>query len=174
MRKLRKTAHTSKFAPDYMAKSVLDIDFKALQKAGIKYVAFDADSTLVQYKEKQLSKKTQDFLKTHKNSFIDWAIASNRTKKTLMTIAAELDAEIVAANYMVRKPRKAYFKKLIRYFDAKPEQIAMVGDKLLADVWGGNRMGLTTVWVERIGPDNIVDKIFATRQIEAWLMRHYV
>ena len=34
----------------------------------------------------------------------------------------------------------------------KPEEIAAVGDQLMTDIFGGNRVGLTTILVNRIGP----------------------
>lgn len=174
MRRLDHSVNTPNFVPNYMADSVLDIDFKQLKKDGIKYVAFDADSTLVHYKELQLSKKTRIFLKSQKHLFLEWCLASNRLKKTLSVLAAEMDAEIIAASYLVRKPQKRYFKKIIKHFDAEPSEIAMIGDKLIADSWGANRIGMTSVWVKRIGPDSMADRIFGTRKHEARLMRHYI
>jgi predicted HAD superfamily phosphohydrolase YqeG len=59
-----------------MADSLLDVDFELLAKRGIKYVAFDADSTLVPSRGKLLDSETEAFLKKHRARFSDWCIAA--------------------------------------------------------------------------------------------------
>ena len=36
----------------------------------------------------------------------------------------------------------------------EPKEIAVVGDQIFTDVWGGNRCGMVSVLVPQTGPDN--------------------
>lgn len=171
MKKLERKSNTPLFVPNYMAKSVMHIDFNKLAKSGITHVAFDADSTLVNYRGRILDKQSDAFLKENRKLFKGWCIASNRLDRSTFEIAAAMSAGIVRARILSRKPNRHYYQRLIDHFGVEPSAIAMVGDKLIADVWGANRMGLKTVWVERLGDDSWLDRMLGTRRKEAKLMK---
>ena len=175
VRVLQRDKSTPRFVPDFMAESVLDIDFELLKKRGVKYIAFDADSTLVPFRGRVLSKKSEKFLKIKRPLFKSWCIASNRVIDDLKPLAQKIDAHLIQASLFNRKPQKRFFQRVIDYFKPKdPSEIAMIGDKLIADMYGAKRMGLTTVWVERIGNDGLHDRVIQTRRFERKLMQPYV
>lgn len=169
-----KNDKTPGYVPDYIARSIGEIDFKQLAKDGIKYLAFDADHTLVPYRGIELDPKTKAYLRKQKKLFKGWCIASNRITNDLEGIATALDAHVIRASLSIRKPRRKFYAWVIEYFEAKPNEIAMVGDKLLADVWGGNRSGLRTVWVEHLGKDGPLDYVIRLRRIERKLLKRYL
>jgi HAD superfamily phosphatase (TIGR01668 family) len=174
MRELNKKQGTPRFVPDYMATSLLDVDFELLKEKGIKFVAFDADSTLVPSRGKLLDAKTEEFLKKYRPMFDDWCIASNRITNDLLPLAKSIDAHVIQATLRTRKPQKRFFRWVLNFFKPKkPEQIAMIGDKLIADMFGGKRAGMTTVWVEKIGRDNPWDMLIQVRRWEKQLMKAY-
>src|SRR5688572_7991687 len=109
MRELDKKPGTPRFVPDYMATSLLDVDFELLKKRGIKYVAFDADSTLVPSRGKLLDAKTEAFLKKYRPMFKDWCIASNRITNDLVLLAKSMDAQVIQATVIIRKPQRRFF-----------------------------------------------------------------
>lgn len=174
MRKLHRDKNTPRYVPDYMATSVTQIDFKKLKSQGVKYIAFDADSTLVQFRGKVLSDKSRKYLKQQRKLFKDWCIASNRISNNLLPLAKSIDAHIIQATLFNRKPQRQYFKQILKHFDAKPHEIAMIGDKLIADMYGAKKSGFVTVWVEHIGKDGLHDRIFKIRKIERRLMKKYM
>lgn len=175
MHKLPRKKNTPRFVPDYMATSLLEIDFAELKKRGVKYVAFDADSTLVPSRGKLLDKKTEEFLKKNRPLFKDWCIASNRITNDLLPLAKAIDAQVIQATLTVRKPQRRFFRWVLDYFKPEnPSEIAMVGDKLIADMFGAKRSGLTTVWVEKIGRDNPWDVLIQVRRWEKQLMKAYI
>lgn len=174
MRKLKKEKHTPTFVPDYMAGSLLEVDFEALKKQGVKFIAFDADSTLVPWRGTVLSKEVKLFLHSKRKLFEDWCIASNRITNDLLPLGQSMDAAVVRATLFTRKPHRRFFKQVLRHFGAKPQEVAMIGDKLIADMYGAKRMGLVTVWVERIGKDGLLDRLFGVRKWEERLMKRYV
>ncbi|GAB4430982.1 MAG: hypothetical protein Kow002_19320 [Anaerolineales bacterium] len=48
-----------------------------------------------------------------------------------------------------RKPHKRIFELALENLNTLPEQIAMVGDKLDADIQGANQMGMYSIWITR-------------------------
>lgn len=173
MKALRKEVNTSYFVPDYMARSLKDVDFAELRSQGIRFIAFDADSTLVAFRGRALSQDTKEFLLQQRQLFDDWCIASNRITNDLLPLGQSIDAQVIRATWTVRKPQRRFFDQVIRHFGGRPAEIAMIGDKLFADMWGANRAGLVTVWVEKVGPDNPLDQLFQTRRIEHWILKRY-
>lgn len=173
MRALNRQHDTPMFVPDFMASSIFDIDFKLLKKQGIKYIAFDADSTLVSSRGKKMEEKAKLYLQRELKIFDGTCIASNRITNDLGDIGEDLNAKVIRASLLIRKPARGFFARVIDHFQAKPSEIAMVGDKLVADIYGANRSGLKAVWVDKMGKDNILDRLFHTRHIEARMMRKY-
>lgn len=171
--KLKRDSHTPRFVPDYLARSVEDVDFRRLAKDGVRYIAFDADSTLVNFRGRELTPQTKLFLQKQRKLFDKWCIASNRITNDLLPLAESMDAQVVRATLFTRKPSRRFFDRVLLLFGGKPGQIAMIGDKLIADIWGAKRSGMVTVWVEKIGNDNPLDWVFRVRQIEKFLMRAY-
>jgi uncharacterized protein len=174
MRKLQRDISTPQFVPDYMATSLLSVNFKELKKIGVKHVAFDADSTLVHFRGRELSGETKKFLQQQRSMFDGWVIASNRVTNDLLPLAESMDAQVIRATLFTRKPQRRFFDQVIRHFGSHPHQIAMIGDKVIADVWGAKRAGLATVWVEKIGPDSPWDRIVRLRYWEKRLLKKFI
>ncbi len=173
MRELKSVQSAPNFVPDYMATSVADVDFKTLKKRGVRFIALDADSTLVRYRGVKLNADTKKHLLKQKKYIEAWCIASNRITNTLAPLSDNLNAPVIPSSAFVRKPKQRYFKRVIDFFSAEPHEIAMVGDKLVADVWGANRAGMVTVWVEHFGKDGLHDRALRVRSWEKLLMRKY-
>ncbi len=63
---------------------------------------------------------------------------------------------IVSAAVGIRKPHPRIFQMAMDHFGTSPQEMAMVGDTLSADVYGANQMGMISVWITRRAnrPDN--------------------
>lgn len=173
MQRLKRELRTPYFVPDYVAKSIEDVDFRLLSRKGVKFVAFDADSTLVHFRGTELAPGAKLFLQKQRRLFESWCIASNRITNDLLPLADSMDAQVVRATILTRKPSRRFFDRVLTLFGGKPYRVAMIGDKLIADIWGAKRAGMITVWVEKIGPDNPLDTLFRVRQLEKKLMSAY-
>ncbi len=137
-----------KFIPDIYQKSIYDINYKKLKKSGIKCILFDLDNTLVPYTVKEPSKKIKDLFQELSSDF-KIIIMSNSGKNRLRPFKEKLNVDVAFSSH---KPFKKKYKKILEIYNFKPEQVAAIGDQLMTDVFGGNRMGLTTIFVNRIGP----------------------
>jgi HAD superfamily phosphatase (TIGR01668 family) len=145
----KKLEKGSPWQPNYVASSVLEINFKELKKSGVKCVAFDIDGTLTKNGSNEIDKDLAEEL----NNLLDKAgikkryIASN-SKRSLKKIATSLGSiEIHQPKNTKGKPSREYFEHLIKKSGCKPNEVAMIGDRILQDVWGANKSGLTTVLV---------------------------
>lgn len=174
MQRLKRNKTTPRFVPDFIAPSLEEVDFKVLRDKGVRYIAFDADATIVPYRGKALTETTKNYLQQNRKLFEGWCIASNRITRDLLPLAVSMDAELIQATLFTRKPSKRFFRRVINHFGCKPHEIAMIGDKLIADMYGGKRSGMVTVWVERMGRDSAHDTLLQVRRFEKRLMKRYM
>ena len=166
-------------APDFWAARVKSIDFANLATDhGIKAVAFDIDSTLVEHNGAAIDAETLKQIQiAQKQKHIQKiAIATNRQSLNFAQLVKQLGIKIVVVHgegLFNSKPSKRYFSRLIHKLDMEPREILMVGDKAFTDILGGNRSGLQTLHVDRLGPNSWFDKILPFRYIERYIMRSY-
>ena len=60
---------------------------------------------------------------------------------------------VISAEVGFRKPHPEIFQIALRQMGSAPEQSVMVGDSLLADIYGASRCGLRTVWFRKYTGD---------------------
>jgi HAD superfamily phosphatase (TIGR01668 family) len=56
---------------------------------------------------------------------------------------------VTSAGWGFRKPDERIFRIAMDHFGVSPEQVAMVGDSLEADILGANQMGIYSIWITR-------------------------
>jgi putative hydrolase of the HAD superfamily len=68
-----------------------------------------------------------------------------------------LDFIVTSAQVGFRKPDQRAFQAALAHWDVPPAEIAMVGDRLDADIGGAKRSGLRAIWITanpiELGPD---------------------
>ena len=64
-----------------------------------------------------------------------------------MPFAEALDLEAV---YFACKPMRSKFDMVMREYKLQENEVAIIGDQILTDVVGGNKVGITTVLVNPI------------------------
>ena len=74
-------------------------------------------------------------------------IFSIAKKKKIQPFKEKLEVDCSAKS---RKPFKKKFNKVIKEYRFAENEIALIGDQLLTDILGGNRVGIYTILVERI------------------------
>ena len=136
------------FIPDIYQKSIYDINYEKLKNAGIKCLLFDLDNTLVPYTTKEPNKKIADLFAELRNDF-KIIIISNSGKNRLRPFKEKLNVDVAFKSH---KPLKKKYLKILHAYKYKPEEVAAIGDQLMTDIFGANRVGLTTILVNRIGP----------------------
>ncbi len=136
-----------KFIPDMYQKSIYTIDYKKLKIIGIKCIIFDVDNTILPAHTKKLSKKIRDLIERLKEMDFKVILLSNARKRRLKIFKEILEVDCSAASM---KPFSYKYKKILREYKFKENEVVCVGDQLLTDVLGGNIVGITTILVNPI------------------------
>ena len=136
-----------KFIPDIYQKNIYDINYENLKKKGIKCLLFDLDNTIVPVKSDVPNKKIKEFFAYLENDF-KVIIISNSNKKRLIHFKEGLNIDVAC---QARKPLKKKYIKIMKLYKFKEHEIAAIGDQLLTDILGANRMGITSILINPIG-----------------------
>lgn len=158
-----------KFLPDIYQKSIYAIDYKSLKNAGIKVILFDLDNTIVPISADEPSEKLKDLFEDIKDLGIRPVIMSNSKRKRVEPFKEGL---LVDAAFMSIKPFKRKYKRILDIYDVKPTEVAAIGDQLLTDIFGANRMGITSILVNPISTHDLKwTKI--NRFFERMIIKHF-
>ena len=159
-----------KFLPDVYSKSVFDINYKKLKKQGIKCLAFDLDNTLTTIEKKGFSDKALTLVTELKKDFTVVIISNNPSKKRVSYYANKLGVEYV---YFAVKPLTFGLRKISKRFNIKPDEIAMIGDQFLTDVYSAHRFKAKAILVDQLDKkDEQITKI--NRLIEKRIEKKYL
>lgn len=166
----------SKFYPDFVADSVNDINFDYLVKIGVKAVFIDLDGTVVVRKKHDVSLEIIHALQKQNLSVY---IASNRSRNHIdNSLFDKLSAENVILHKGIwHKPSKKYYLNALNKLHLQPQEVAMIGDRYIQDIFGANNTGLHTILVHKLDTaDNYFDKYLS--KIEAYrtkkILKHYI
>ena len=136
-----------KFIPDMYQKSIYDIDYRKLNKKGIKCLLFDLDNTLVPVNESVPTKRVKELFTVLEKDF-KVIIISNSGKKRLIPFKEGLNVDVAFSSH---KPFKKKYLKIMELYGYKYHEMAAIGDQLLTDILGANRIGITSILINPIG-----------------------
>lgn len=161
-----------KLIPRLSVQSIYKIDLQALWQTGIRGIITDLDNTLVGAKNPAATPELTNWLLKVTAMGFKVVIVSNNSELRVSRFSDPLSIPYISS---AKKPGNAPFRRALGMMDLKPEQAVVVGDQMLTDVLGGNRMGLHTILVV---PISLKDEGFFTRinrRIEkaavAWMRR---
>ena len=135
------------FIPDIYQKSIYDINYKKLKKIGIKCLIFDLNNTIAPINIKKPTKKMRELFEELKNMKFKILIISNSPKKRVEPFKDLLGID---SSYLSFKPLKRKYLKAMEIYHFKTSQIACIGEGLLTDIWGANRMEFLSILVNPI------------------------
>ena len=136
-----------KFIPKAYYKDVFQINYSRLKENGIKLLIFDLDNTLSLIDEKVPSKEVIDLINKISCDF-NILIASNNTSKRVKKYCEKLNCKYISSSL---KPLKkiAYFVK--KKYNLLFNEVSIIGDQLVTDIFVGNRCGMYTILVDPKG-----------------------
>ncbi len=139
--------------PSIYIENVKKITLELLKEKKIKGLILDIDNTLIDY-DKNLLEGTKEWCDNLKENNIKLCILSNTNKvKKVEKVAKILNLEYI---YFAHKPSKKGFLKAQKLLGLNKEEIAIVGDQIFTDVWGGNRVGMYTILTKPIDKRDIL------------------
>lgn len=137
------------FVPDMYQKSIYTINYKKLKKNGIKCLLFDLNNTIASYDMTYPNDELRELMFELEKDF-KVIIVSNSPKSRVRPFKEKLNID---SSFSSKKPFKKKFKKIMNMYNFKDTEIAMIGDELITDVLGGNRMNFTTILVNGISEE---------------------
>jgi uncharacterized protein len=146
-----------KLLPSLKADTIFEIPLDVLWDKGIRGIITDLDNTLVGAKVPMATPELVRWLETVQAKGFQVVIVSNNNK---LRVSAFADPIVVPFISRAKKPMLGAFRRAMSLMKLTPSQTAVVGDQMLTDVLGGNRMGLFTVLVKPIAA---ADEGFFTR-----------
>ncbi len=147
--------------PDIYQNKITDIHFDSLKEKGIRLILIDMDNTILKNKEQDIHfeiKEKIEFLKEH----FKVILFSNGPKNRVKKIGESLKIPFV---FLAFKPCKRSFLKVLKEYKVEPCEVAIIGDQLLTDIKGGNKVGITTILVSPLASDtNFLTRIHRKRE----------
>jgi HAD superfamily phosphatase (TIGR01668 family) len=156
------------FTPDMNCRAITDIPLDELKERGIRGLLFDLDNTITEWHKDEVPDSTRLWLLDLREQGFSACIVSNNHGQRVKKVAGQLGLPCL---YSAAKPRRKCYRQAGGLLMLPPQQMAMVGDQLLTDVLGGNRAGLTTVFVKYIHPREHWGTTHIFRPVERWLLK---
>ncbi|OBR65083.1 hypothetical protein A7K91_05875 [Paenibacillus oryzae] len=156
-----------RLVPKKRVHSVYDIDLDELYLHGVRGIITDLDNTLVGAREPLATPELIVWLDKVKAAGFRVVIVSNNNKTRVGNFAVPLDIPFLHA---ARKPSQQAFRKALALLQLEPGQTAMIGDQMMTDVLGGNRLGLHTILVAPISPADEGMMTRVNRKIEKYAL----
>ncbi len=146
-----------KLIPHLSVNSIYDIDLPALRNAGVKGIITDLDNTLVGANHPQATPELIRWLGHVKSLGFQVVIVSNNNRLRVSAFAEPL---LIPYIFKARKPQTVSFRRALEIMKLSAKETVVIGDQMLTDVLGGNRLGLYTVLVT---PISLRDEGFFTK-----------
>ena len=159
----------SKFLPDIYQKSIYKINYEKLKNSGIKCLIFDLDNTIAPINMSKPNLRLINLFNKLKNMGFKCVILSNSGKKRVEPFKNGL---AVDSGFSSRKPSNKKFIKVMNNYNYVADEIAMIGDQLLTDIYGANRIGITSILVNPMGEKDFVFSLF-NRFIEKIIFKEF-
>lgn len=133
-----------KFMPDVYQKSIYYINYDKLYKKGIRILLFDLDNTIVPSHSNKPTKRLKKLFDELKDKGFKVIIFSNATKHRIEPFKSFLNVDACAFSL---KPKKDKYIKIMERFKCKHTEVAAIGDQLITDVYGANKLDITSILV---------------------------
>lgn len=154
------------FIPTIYIKNYRTLNLEKLREHGIKVLCIDVDNTLVPPHTATLDNDAIAFIQRVKDNGLLPVIISNNTEKRVQGVANQVNVDFYSFSC---KPCKYNYIKILRDTKCTKNEVAVLGDQLVTDILGGNRMNFLTILQDPISDvENTSGKI--TRRIETKIL----
>lgn len=138
-----------RYVPDIYQKSIYTINYDQLLSRGIRCLLFDLDNTLVPVDENEPSKEVKKLFDKLKSMGFKIIIFTNSPSKRAKPFKNILEVDCCP---FACKPFSRKFLSIIKIYNLKFSEVAMIGDSIMDDIYGGNKVGITTVLIDQLAP----------------------
>lgn len=148
----------SKFKPSKYYQSFWDVNFSLLKDSNIKVIACDLDNTLVPHDIKIPNKEIIDLVNEIINMGFIFVILSNNNYKRVSSFCNVFKENNLDIKYYYssKKPMKKNFLRIMDDYHISNKELCLIGDQLLTDVYGANRLDIMSIYVNPIALRDII------------------
>lgn len=135
------------FKPTWMVEAIYHITPEQLKAQNIKAVLTDLDNTLIAWNNPDGTEELIEWINVMEEAGIPVVILSNNK-----AVRVERVAKVLHLDYVSRalKPTTVGFKRASKKLNLSSDEIIMVGDQIMTDIWGANLAGIRNVLVKPI------------------------
>ena len=156
-----------RFCPDLYVDKLTTITPCHLKNHELSGLILDLDNTLVAWDSDSPPEEVLSWISEMKDHDIELCILSNSLGKRVQHISRQFKLPFVSKAV---KRRKKSFLQAIKVLGLSHNQVGVIGDQLLTDIWGGNRLGLYTILiVPRSTSDFITTRV--VRFLERFILK---
>ena len=156
--------------PDFYFDSIFQIPYDSLYEQGVRGLIYDVDNTLVSHADKLPPTKIISLIEKLRVTGFQVGLLSNNNSKRLRVFNESLQ---LPGFSMAAKPFTATIRRLMGNMGVSPDETAIIGDQLFADVWCGKRAGIITILVKPITEEEIIT-VRLKRGLERRMLKRYL
>jgi HAD superfamily phosphatase (TIGR01668 family) len=160
---------SSLWLPTFYAPKLFEVTSAFFKKHQIKYLCCDLDNTLAPFDEMKPRPEVNQWVQSMIDAGLTFLIISNNDEARVKPFAKSLGVDYLA------KTGKPFKDKLLIFLKQKgypKDKVMVIGDQLLTDVWLANRLGMKSLFTEKLVPyDHWPTR--PNRLIESFLKRRY-
>ena len=137
--------------PDIKLNRVTDISPDLLKKYGIEALILDVDNTLSTHHGQVLTEGLKEWLELMKENGIKLTVLSNSKEKRVKPFAEKIGLDYISLGL---KPLPFGYLRALKALKTEKKKTAIVGDQIFTDIIGGNTVGVKTVLLTPIKPED--------------------
>ncbi len=141
------------FKPTMYMKSIYHADFNKIYNMGYRVLLIDLDNTLVPHDVSHPTKESEVLVEELKKIGFEVVILSNNNEKRVSTFAKPLNVDYI---FSTRKPLKFKYLRLVKAKGYNEKEILCIGDQIMTDVFGANRLKYANMLVEPLAQKDIL------------------
>ncbi|NSW75457.1 MAG: YqeG family HAD IIIA-type phosphatase [Candidatus Atribacteria bacterium] len=149
MKNVRNKSFWRRFLPNLYVNDLSEISLELLKEKGIKGLILDLDNTLVAWNQHEPPPETISWVQKAKEMGFLVFIVSNALEERVQHFSWTLGVPGISK---AQKPRRSALRSAVLRMNLSLSEVAVIGDQVLTDVWGGNRLGIYTILVRPLNP----------------------
>lgn len=139
------------FKPDVKLHGITDITVELLKNHDIKALLLDVDNTMSTHHGTILTEGLMEWIAKMQQSGIKLMVLSNSKRFRIQPFAARIGLPFISLGC---KPLPTGYLRGVKALGEKRNNVAIVGDQIFTDILGGNAVGVKTILLTPIKPED--------------------
>ena len=137
--------------PDVKLHGITDITVELLKNHDIKALLLDVDNTMSTHHGTILTEGLMEWIDKMQQSGIKLMVLSNSKRFRIQPFAARIGLPFISLGC---KPLPTGYLRGVKALGEKRNNVAIVGDQIFTDILGGNAVGVKTILLTPIKPED--------------------